>query len=412
MKKKTDNAKMKKQGTAKKKHGFLIIFVCIFLVLTVAFGIFFGVRAAVKNSRAAVSFKGQTMDGEVVSFFISYYKYRYMSMLSSAGVKDVEDTPGFWRTDAGEGKTYGELLKEAAAEYIRQVMVANYLYDRYGTLSSSEKKSISDARRNLVEYKADGSKKAFDKEAEKYGFSYSSFYDACVMLYKANAAKSVIYGTSGSAIAEYPELASRYLSEYSHVKLLFIRTETDFKVDEDGNRITGNDGYYETRELTAEEKAERQAVINEIRGYIAAIGTDEDEMSPELFDYYLSHYDGGDADMHGEGYYFHKNAEFTAGFANTVSSDVVTRALAMSVGSFAEVKVDFGVCFIYKYEVTAGAYSSSRVEDCFTDFYSDAATALFEESLAAYTPDVVFNDRFYDIDIITLPYNYIYLPQF
>ncbi len=389
----------------------VLIFVSVFLALIIIFGAVLGITLAVRNSRAAVRYKNVTMDSGVASYFETYYKYRYMSALSRAGVKDVRDDIEFWSTASGNGKTYGEMLAEESMAYISSIAVANYLFNSYSNLSSSDKKIISSAAEKTLDYKADGSKEFFDSETKKYGFDYESFKEAVKMIYKADTAQTAIYGIDGTKLKNYPELAGEYLSEYTHVKLLFIRTETAFVLDEEGNRIKGNDGNDLTRLLTEEEKAERQALISEIRGYISAIGTGDVEMGETMFEYYLDKNDEGDRASHGDGYYFHNSASYTAEFSE-MFSDVVEKSYSMKMGEFSDVPVDFGICFIYKCAPTDGAYTQKANAAYFTDFYSDAANTLFEKSLAELSSGVVFTDKHNKDAVITKPYNYIYFPVF
>lgn len=407
------DSKFQNSPQKKRKNVFLITFICIFLALVLIFGAILGIISVVRNSKAAVKYEGLTMSEETASFFVSYYKYRYMSILSSAGVVGVEDTRGFWnRIHEDEVLSYGELLIKSTEQYIRQIMVANYLYDNYARLTSDDKDVINTARGELLTYKADGNKDLFNSSVSKYGFDYSSLKDAITMLYKANVAKNIIYGADGSNLKNFPELANEYLAEYTHVKLLFIRTETAFVLDENGDRIIGDDGNDETRLLTEAEKAERQELISDIRGYIDARESGGDiQMGEEMFNYYLEKHDEGDKDMHADGYYFHKNSAFTSEFSE-VFKNIVDKSYSMEIGSYDEVNVDFGVCFIYKYEPTANVYASTLAEVCFTDFYSDAAAVIFEKTLTELSTDVVLTKKFSKIDIIGLPYNYDYLPSF
>lgn len=407
------DSKFQNSPPKKRKNVFLITFICIFLALVLIFGAILGIMSAVRNSKAAVKYEGLTMSEETASFFVTYYKYRYMSILSSAGVVGVEDTRGFWnKIHEDEGVSYGELLQKSTEQYIRQIMVANYLYDNYARLTSDDRDIINTARGELLIYKADGNKDLFNSEVSKYGFDYSSLKDAITMLYKANVAKNIIYGADGSNLKNFPELANEYLTEYTHVKLLFIRTETTFVLDENGDRIIGDDGNDETRLLTEAEKTERQELISDIRGYIDARESGGDiQMGEEMFNYYLEKHDEGDKDMHADGYYFHKNSAFTSEFSE-VFKNIVDKSYSMEIGSYDEVNVDFGVCFIYKYEPTANVYASTLAEVCFSDFYSDAAAVIFEKTLTELSTDVVLTEKFSKIDIIGLPYNYDYLPSF
>jgi hypothetical protein len=106
-----------------------------------------------------------------------------------------------------------------------------------------------------LSYRAGGSKAEFNKKTEAMGFDFSDFCEAQEILYKAERAGVAIYGENGEVLASdsYLGLCNNYLkNHYSHVKLLFIRTRDDFAVDEDGNRIEGDEGD-ELRDLTEAE---------------------------------------------------------------------------------------------------------------------------------------------------------------
>ena len=406
------SVKESKNGSHRK---LIIIFVSVFVSIAIVLGASLGIAGAIKRSKSAVIFRGVTMSREVASFFTSQYKYNFMGALRASGVVGVADSPGFWNKDSGSGKTYGELLDNGAREYVAQIMVTNYLYDRNARLSSADKKSISMAVSEALTYKADGSVKTFNEAVMQYGFSYDSFKDAATMLYKATRAQNIICGEGGEVFKSSDSEVTRqavsdYLLEYTHVKLLFIRTEKTFVLDDKGNRVTEG-GSYLLRDLTEEERDERQQLISEIRGYIGAVGTGEASMGPDMFDNYLSENDEGDRDSHDYGYYFHKKAEFSEAFAEEFQ-DVINTAYDLPTGKFGEAEVDFGVCFIYKYQTNESDLKVSALEACFSDFYTDLSDSFFANQISLLTPSVDFRERFGKIDVRLLPYNYIYVPVF
>ena len=121
-----------------KTNRILTIFIAAFVGMALILGIILGAVSIVKKNKAAVIYESVLMGKEEASFFATYYKMRYMSILSASGVSGVEDTQAFWnRLSAEENKTYGELLKEGAEEYIRQITVANYLFALPSSLSGT-----------------------------------------------------------------------------------------------------------------------------------------------------------------------------------------------------------------------------------------------------------------------------------
>ena len=394
-------------GEAKRKNKPLIIFISAFLSAVLILGIVLISVMGVRSSRAVVEYDGLTMDMETVSYFASYYKCRYMSILSRSGVENVLDQPAFWNTVAKDSdKTYGELLAEGVELYIRQVMAAAYLFDNYATLGAEDRDAIKESAKDVLNYsEAEGDKKLFNKHVSIYGFDYSSFKKAAEFLYKASLVKNIIYGQNGANLKNFPDLCEEYLSEYTHVKLLYIRTETKYVYDQNGNREVDENGFYVTAPLNEDEKAERLSIIEKIRSYINATANGgESEMTSELFETYIKKYDELDSKLYQDGYYFHENSSFTANFPKG-HREVIEKAYSMEIESYDELKHDTGVYFIYKYAPTSGIYTTSISEVCFTDFYTDLASKLFDESLNEIGKEVVFKSAYGELDLILLPYN-------
>ena len=411
MKKTIENEKQKKPRVSKKSR-ILITFICIFLSIAVILGAVFAIILGVKKSKAVVYYEGVAMNEGVVSFFSSYYKSRFLSALNNSGTP-AYDTEEFWASIYQGDVTYGEYFEYYAKDYISDIIASNYLFNKYSSLTSSDRKAINKTVEEVLTYKANGSKDEFNKETEGYGFDFNDFREGAKMMYKAQKVRSVVFGENGEKRGSFPEECEQYFSNYSHVKLLFIRTEDKFLLDADGNRVIGEDGNDSLVSLTDAEKAEKQRVITEIRDAIAAFEQGGDlQMSPELFDNYLEKHGNGDSAMNSSGYYFYTQAEYTEEFY-TAFPKIVETSMSMEIGSYAEVAVDFGVCFIYRYENVYRAYASSLAGDCFSDFYSDAADYLFARSVEEIVSDVVFNDsRYSQIEFEKIAANSIFVPRF
>ena len=287
----------KKTNKSTGKSKVVVFFVGGFLALVLIFGMVLGSIAIVKNAGAVVSYEGVTMDKEVASFFLSRFKVEYLSSLLSGGYELADDTEEFWASEYSEGVTHGERYEQMAEKYLKEIVVSTYLFDRYASLDSSDKEKIRKTAQEILTYHADGDETIFNSSVQKYGFSYDSFLDAVEMLYKSNRAFTVIYGTDGSRIATDTVACEDYLQEYSHVKLLFIRTESKLTTDVSGAQ--------EIVPLDEEEKAERQRRLAELRAAMDAYKNDADgQMTPESFEYFLGKYGEGDSSMDSIGYYF------------------------------------------------------------------------------------------------------------
>ena len=382
----------------RRKNRFLLIFVCIFLGVAVIFGSTLGIIVGVSESRAVVTYGGIRLEGPVVSYLASYYKYRYMSALSSAGVKGVRDTEGFWSSvgEGTDGKTYGELLAVGTEGYIKGIVAANYLFSRYGSLSAADTTRINNATREVLDFKADSDVKEFNRLSEKFGFDYSAFKTAAELLYKAGRVSTLIWGADGSGLKNSAADCKAYLETYSHVKLLFIRTEKQLVTDADGNE--------NEVPLSEAEKAERVALIEKIESEIEGIKTNADiQMSPTAFDSYIAAHDEGVKARRETGYYFHESSAYTAEFGEAFP-EVVDAALYMDIGEYEKVDTSIGVCFIYKYNVADGDYLTFD-DGTFSDFFVNGAAYMYAKVLEEYADKVKVKDSYSEISPTKIPYN-------
>ena len=390
----------------------IMIFISIFLVLVLLFGTVFGAIFAIRHKNAVIEYGDLTMDREVASFFLSYYKTQYMAALSEAIKMQVPDDEWFWYSEYEDGKTYGDALKEASIEYIKSILVKAHLFDSYTEITDEGEAFIDKCIDEILTQRGGSNVESFNASVREYGFSFNSFRKAAKLLYKAKNAEALIYGVSGENVADRADVCAEYLNTYSHVKLLFIRTENEFLLDKDGNRVPGPEGDT-LRPLTETERIERQNAINTIRESILAYEKNENgQMTPEFFDIQLKKYDSAGELFHKYGYYLNEKSTYTQGFARNISEDVAKKAINMELNSYAEIELDYGVCFIYKYKTENNAYLLKGLDIFFDDFYTGCASYAFAKDVSILSTDALIKEKFFDINVITLPYNPVYIPRF
>ena len=391
----------------------LLVLTAIVLAVTViVFSVLLTVNV-IRDRGALVSYSGVRLSEGVTNFLASSFKYDYMVYLKESGVHEVVDSESFWGSYTVGNTTYLDLLEAETEIYLRQIVVGAYLFDRYSRLSSSDRRALKDACAEVLDYKASGSEVAFNRLAEPMGFDYDDFCKGSELIYKAMMAQTAIFGPNGSALQDTDMQADcdKFLGEYSHVLLLMVRTEDDFVTDAEGNRVQGDDGSDERIPLSESQRAERLADLETIRGLIAAVGTDADSyMSPGAFRSWIDKYNY-DPDNAVGGYYFYRGSEFTSEFSSALPT-VVSRALTMGVGEFAEIELDGGVyVFLYRQEPQSGCYYSSAYSRFFEDFYGLCSDYLYVESLNALSYEVEVREGFYAKDLDLLPYNYDLYPN-
>lgn len=397
------------------------IVICALLAVVLIFGAVLGIAALIREANAAVSYGGVTIAPGVAAYLVSTYKATYISTLRASGVF-VTDAPFFWdKTAEGTDVTYGELLRRECEKYVRSVAICAYLYDRYASVDATAREWIDKNVKEVLDYKADGSVSKFNEMSADMGFNYNDFRAATELLYKAERARVAIYGEGGESLAYSGNIAEceKYLATYSRVRIIYIRLNDKFELDEHGNRVN-QDGVDKKVALTDEERAVRASDIAAIKASIEALRNNTDgQMSPEYFNSFYYNSDGSyryndDPNNAIGGYYFAKNSTYTKEFAEYYP-EAVEAALGMSVGDFEVVQsrdadgVAESILVLYKCEPETHAFASSANSHFFEDFYADASTYLFEKQLDSLIGEVNVKDAYRAIDPAALKKNVEFL---
>ena len=369
--------------TIGKSRLFIIIIAAILAVILI-FGAVFGTIALVTELTAVVSYNGVTLTEGVASYLASTFKASY---------KAVE----------------GESLEDATERYIRAVVTAASLFDRHSQLSDEDNEWIETNVREVLDYKAGNDKAAFNTKAAEMGFTYDDFVSATRLIYKANKAKTAIYGAEGTKLAYQSNvhLCEDYLATYAHAKIIFIRTKDRFAIDENGNRIPGDDGDDMLIPLDPAEIEARLADIAEIESLMAAANAGTGvQMSLIAFNNYYDKYNDDPANKE-DGYYFSPNSSFTAEYYEEYPN-LIEKIFNMNIGEWGTSKDGDTVCAIYRYGAIPYDYLNSAMEPFFTDFYADSADYLFAESLETLSKEVNVKDSYREINVAALKKNSLY----
>jgi len=407
--KNTATEKSNASSSARTKRN-MIIFVCILLAIAVIVGATVGIVSAVRNALALMYIDGLPIDKGVASYLASYYKAIYIASLRKELADDnieVYDTPEFWNSLANTENTYGEALYEFVTSLVQQTVAASKLFDDYTSLSDSDKQVIETACREKLTFIAGGSENEFNAQTKKYGFNYSDFESATEMLYKSWAARVKIFGNSGEGMSNFTDYLSEYYNNYNCAVLLFVRPEKVIATDSDNNKLYDDEGYYLMKDLTAEERAERQRRLTEIRAAVS--GINDGTVAPERFFELWELYDEGIPENDSGIYYFMSEAAYTENF---VYQNIVDAVGELEVGRCAEVACDIGICFAIRIQKEELGYTLKANEKFFGDFYSLASGELYSELTVGYTKRVEIRDKWSEIDIINLPYNTDYVAEF
>lgn len=387
-------------AATKKRIGnrILIISLCAFLLAVIIFAATLGIIAAIRQGSYIVSSGFIGLDDGVCSYLSSVYKAQYKGELSKK--YNVSDTEAFWNSKDEDGNVFGELLKEKTKAYIRAVVASSALFDKYTTLSSSDRQRIEKFEYEAL-YRFDSSVSKYNEAMAKYGFDFSDFKYAAELLYKAESAEIKMFGDYGSVASSFYSDCEEFYKKYSHVYLVFVREETTFVLDENGNRVVDENGFDKLRDLTEKERAERALRIEKLTA--AANGINEGNVNPERYFELMDEYDEGDRKSHADGYYFMKDAAYTKEFSEAFP-EVTAAVEELGVGKCAEVDVSVGKCFIYKVEREKEAYVDTASDWCFSDFFPHIASVVYPRIYKEAADAVSFSELWDSFDPVKIPY--------
>jgi hypothetical protein len=394
------------------KSHFLRNLIIGFSAALALLGIVLGTVSILTNAKTYARYGGTIADKAAYSYLASNYKFNFCRSLTARGI-EIDDSLWEKKPEGGD-KTYGELLESGTKEYISRILVAAALFDSAATAAEKKeaKAEAKKAAEELLTYRSDGDKQAFNEITAPYGYAYADLADIALLLYKATAAQSLFYGVGGANVTDRLEDCNLYLEEnYSAAYLFVIRTESTFIYNEDENGApifeTDGSGAYATRPLREEEIAQRNALIAKMDAEIAS----GNPRLPFFKDEMKKHYDIA-PEGNGTLYYLADNAAYTQGFIKENGESIPEALKSMEVGEFKKVTYKHGVCYIYKNEVEENAFGVTDYKGFFSDFYQNAADFMFAEDVGILIEDTVFKARASSIPLTTIPYKNIIRVRF
>ena len=339
------------------------------------------------------------VDEELYAYWLSYAKYRYLAEQGGA-----QDTSTFWASDAGNGRTHEDTCREYAEKYMAQIITAASLFESLGgSLSTDERKALSDAYEGMLRYEV-STRKEYDRRAAEIGFDYETLRKVLLYEKEAELLRSLMV-VEGSDIDEY------YRESFRHAYIIEVRTGYKYVMNEEGDLEQDMEtGEYLRVSLTDAERAEAEGKIARIRETMAA--------SPSL-NTFLSLYgeQGMNEDInalqgrYADGYFFAPRAAFCERFAEGLpvgSDDIVSGILAQERLTCREYNAVDSTVFVFITNGKDGAYEDEANSDFFHDIESDAADWLIETEVAERAKGVRIDRNAADeFDLVRLRTDYM-----
>lgn len=368
------------------KKRWVVLSLCLLLVI--ALSLAFILPPVLRGKVIMTSGTYRLREG-VFCFLYSYFRYRIPAS-SHYKEQGVQDTAAFWDRIRPDGTTEGEYYGELAIRMIRETLAAASLFDKYGSMSASDRTAIKEAEEAVLSYsyKGGGSKEVFNERAAVMGFTWRDFCDGTLLLWKAEHARQALYGTNGSSVSA--EEAQHYLTDnYIATKIIFVRTENRFVIEEaTGNRVPDENGGYETRPLTQKEHEETQKRLTAVRDALQ-----NGLAAEEAFDaLYLDYSEPTAAYGLSETHYFTRTdaaatSAYTAAFAQDFPTVLAAAQALEGPLQYTELFVPgLGYFFLLNATVNPSAYTDKTLSECFDDdFGNNVSISLFSKRLAEAT---------------------------
>lgn len=387
------------------KKPILIAVTCV-VAAALLFGAVFGTILTVRRVRAVAYYGNVTMTEGVYRYFAYEALCDTVAEARADGLSPgpylIYKGKSFYdEADPVTGKTIGEMYREKLEAYVREALVLSAKFDECGYKVNEE--TVKKALYERIMISKDRTRVSLEEELSAYGIGYRDYEKAAEILYKMQAFKGNYYGTDGEKIARRSDLCKQYFANnYKSVQFLFIRSETTFKLDENGNRIT-NSGTDVKVVLSEEEKADRAADRATLDAMVAAGTLSEADAATfaALAEKYANDGDGTDA------YYFAADSAFTASSLEELP-EATALALSSEPGKVTCAPYADGVVYVLGLSMESGAYQTAPRTDCFSDFYALVAEDDYRKSLDSLTPNVTVKDKAKDIDVYFPDYGSTY----
>lgn len=323
------------------------------------------------SPESVMTYGSHSINENEFSYYLATYKGKYAQTYA-----DFKNTPEYFSSVVtDDGQTVEDVLYSAVVHNVEMTLVCEQMFDDYGlSLSRSVEDTINSYIDDFVDEYADGSRNKFNAALGAYGVNINMLKKIYLRDEKVSALYDVLYGTNG-IIGITDEDRQNYLDEnYVRVRHIYVNNKYMYATDEDGVQEYTDDGLRKKRELTAEELAAKQALIDAIDESLAE-GADFDEV-----------YDAFSEDKYYKnGYYISENMDFI--------SDVTDSAMSLEVGEYKKIETDYGTHYIMRLEMDEKPWENEDNSDFFDGYDTTVGQALFADMAEEKISEVVLNEE-------------------
>ena len=325
---------------------------------------------------AVMTLGDHTVTEAMYSYWASSYKGNYIY-----SYEDVKNTAEYWNSKLSEEETVAEYFDSVTLEAVKTNLVASKLFSDYGlSFTESELSSVKAYIADLIVERAEGSKNMMNTMLGEYGINLKILEKIYLEEEKSAKVFDHLYGEGGTKALKDEDFEKFYKDNYVHLQLIYVNDAYEYVTDSEGNRVTGEDGYYKTQDLSAEDKAEKEATIKKVQDGLAA-GEDFDKLYEEYSE--LKTYKNG---------YYYSAAD---SYSDMLYYRLVAECEKLKDGETATVESDTGTCIIKKLSLDDGAWKNEDNADFFgkgaESFKTLVQEAAYRTLVESYFDDIVID---------------------
>jgi|GEM_PF-403007 len=321
------------------------------------------------NSPTVLTLDGHKITEAMYSYWANSHKTQYMYIY-----EDLQDTAAFWEKEYKDGLTVSEYLDSITLDSIKASLVAKKLFSDYDlSFTKDEKQSIDDYISDLITEYANGDKDFMNNYLKEYGIDLNILRNIYLEEEKPAKVFAHLFSEGGEMELKEEDFNTFYEENYVHFQMIFINNKYRYITDDDGYRITDENGYYKTEELDSETKAEKDALISDIKSRLEN-GEDFDALYEAHSE--MKSYPGG---------YYYTAAET---YDEELYYQLILEAHELEIGEFSVFESESGTCIIKKLALDEGAWKKTENSDFFGDkgeYMTDLAKEIaYRELVESY----------------------------
>ena len=306
------------------------------------------------------------------------YKYLFASVKQYYvdTFSDINDNTDYWQETSPTGKTYAQVIDEEIRKAVTAIVISAQLYDDSGyELSDSDIQTIDDTLDSVIQ--DFGGRSALNLALADYKLDDKSLREVYILQYKYEymISESPLSSVSESNVEKF------YNENYVNVKFIFFDTENDYVYDENGRKIVGSDGKYQSVELSEEQKKDKIKKAEEL--YEKLVSGDAND-----FDTEYSSQKEFDFSYYPNGMYFCRDNYQSLGI-----STVALAAFDMKTDEIKLITDDNAAYIVKKCELPERAYENDSDSIQFTDLTNLCEAYRFQETIDVCAEDLIKNDE-------------------